>query len=213
LAIVVNTLSLMGRSPLYRDLLADASFHKRLRTFDEELGHAARAEGCLRCSGVLHSARFPRKPRGRPAGLGVEDERRISFCCAVDGCRKRRTPASVRFLGSKLYLAAVVVLVAVLRHGMTVPRIQRLSELAGIDRRTIERWRVWWRKVVPATAFWRNARAAFMPPLDEARLPDALIERFTVMPEACFQHDAPDRLIALLRFLAPLTGGARMRAF
>jgi hypothetical protein len=52
-----------------------------------------------------------------------------------------------------------------------------------------------------------------MPPLDEARLPDALIERFTVMPEACFQHDAPDRMIALLRFLAPLTGGARMRAF
>jgi hypothetical protein len=195
LAIVVNTLSLMGRSPLYRDLLADASFHKRLRKFDEELGQAARAEGCLRCSGVLHSARFPRKPRGRPAGLGVEDERRISFCCAVDGCRKRRTPASVRFLGSKLYLAAVVVLVAVLRHGITAARIQRLSELAGIDRRTIERWQVWWRKVVPATAFWRNARAAFMPPVDEARLPDALIERFP--------GDEPDRLIALLRFLAP----------
>ena len=74
-----------------------------------------------------------------------------------------------------------------------------------LNRRTIERWRVWWRKVVPATAFWRNARAAFMPPLDEARLPEALIERFT--------GDAPDRLIALLRFLAPLTGGARMRAF
>jgi hypothetical protein len=190
---------------LYRDLLADASFHKRLRNFDEELGQAVRDEGCLICSGVLHSARFPRKPRGRPAGLAGEDERRISFCCAEGGCRKRRTPPSLRFLGTKLYLAAVVILVAALRHGMTVARIQRLSELAGIDRRTIERWQVWWRTVVPATPFWRNARAAFMPPVDETQLPDVLLERFT--------GDAPERLIALLRFLAPLTGGTRMRAF
>ena len=190
---------------MYRDLLADASFHKRLRTFDEELCKAARGEGCLICSGVLHSARFPRKPRGRPSGLAAEDKRRISFCCAVNGCRKRRTPASLRFLGTKHYLAAAIILVAALRHGMTVARIQSLTELAGIDRRTIERWQVWWRTVVPATPFWQNARAAIMPPVDEALLPRALLGRFT--------GDAPERLIALLRFLAPLTGGRRMQAF
>lgn len=190
---------------MYRDLLADASFHRRLREFDKELGQAERAEGCRLCRGVLHSARYRRKPRGLPAGHGDEDLWRISFCCAVGGCRKRRTPASVRFLGPKVYLATVVVLVSVLRHGMTVGRIQRLSELAGIDRRTIERWQAWWRKVVPKTAFWRNARAAFMPPVDEARLPDVIMERFS--------GDPPNRLMALLRFLAPLAGGARKHAF
>ena len=66
-------------------------------------------------------------------------------------------------------------------------------------------WQVWWRTVVPATPFWRNARAAIMPPVDEAQLPAALLGRFT--------GDAPERLIALLRFLAPLTGGRCMQAF
>ena len=44
-----------------------------------------------------------------------------------------------------------------------------------------------------------------MPPLDGTQLPAALIERFG--------GDAQDRLIALLRFLGPLTGGIRTRGF
>jgi hypothetical protein len=38
-----------------------------------------------------------------------------------------------------------------------------------------------------------------MPPVDQSRLPAALIERFA--------GSAAERLIALLRFLAPLSGG------
>lgn len=186
---------------MYRDLLADARFHKRLLAFDCELGEAARGEGCRLCCGVLHSARFPRKPRGRPCRLGPEHDWRISFCCALDGCRSRRTPASLRFLGRKIYLAAVVVLVSIMRHGMTAARMQRLSHLSGMDRRTVERWRVWWRDVLTATPLWRSARAAFMPPVDQNRLPAALIERFA--------GDDTDRLIALLRLLGPITGGVR----
>ena len=37
---------------------------------------------------------------------------RFSFCCAVDGCRKRATPPSLRFLGRKVYLATVVTLIS-----------------------------------------------------------------------------------------------------
>ena len=58
-----------------------------------------------------------RKPRGRPLGLGPEDDWRLSFCCAVDGCRTRATPPSLRFLGRKVYLATIVVLVAIMREG------------------------------------------------------------------------------------------------
>ena len=91
--------------------------------------------------------------------------------------------------------------------------MQRLSQIVRVDRRTVGRWRRWWREGFTATPFWRIARARFMPPVDQAQLPAALLGRFTgVMPEACSQHDDAERLVALLRFLGPITGGAKGQA-
>ena len=122
---------------MYRDLLAGATFHHLLLAFDGDLADAARAERCLLCGGALHSAKYRRKPRGRPkiiaCKLGPEHDKRFSFCCAVDGCRTRKTPASLRFLGRKVYLAAVVVLVTIMRHGATAPRVQQLTQAVGVD--------------------------------------------------------------------------------
>jgi hypothetical protein len=185
--------------PLYRDLLADATFHELLLACDRDLADTARCAGCALCRGVLHSARFPRKPRGRPCRLGPEHDQRFSFRCAVDGCRSRATPPSLRFLGRKVYLAAIVVLVSIMRHGMTKQRLQHLTEFVGVDRRTVERWRAWWRDSFTASPFWQIARAAFMPPIDPDQLPAALIARFA--------GDIADQLVALLRFLGPITGG------
>jgi hypothetical protein len=189
---------------LYATLLADARFHDLLLAFDHDLAEAARAEGCA-CGGRLHSARYRRKPRGRLCCLGPEHDWRLSFCCAVDGCRARKTPPSLRFLGRKVYLAATVVLIAILRHGPTRARMERLARVVRVDRRTIARWRAWWREGFTATRFWAATSAAFLPPIDAAQLPGALIERFS--------GDGQDRLIALLRFLGPITGGVRMPAF
>ena len=89
---------------MYQALLADVRFHQLLLNFDHDMADAARSQGCA-CGGVLHSARYRRKPRGLPAGL---DKKvycwRFSFCCAVDGCRHRDTPPSLRFLGRRVYL-------------------------------------------------------------------------------------------------------------
>lgn len=183
---------------MYRSLLADATFHNLLLAFDADLAETARAGCCPICGGVLHSAKFARKPRGRACKLGREHDQRFSFCCAVDGCRKRETPPSLRFLGRKVYLAVVVVLVAVMRHGATVSRVAALTAEIGVDRRTIERWRTWWRDSFTATPFWQAARALFMPPIEHDRMPASLIDRFPA-------SDA-DRMIALLRFIAPITG-------
>ncbi len=192
---------------MYRDLLADATFHELLLAYDRDLADAARCAGCARCSGVVHSAPYWRKPRGRPktlaCRLGREHDRRYSFCCAVDGCRSRATPPSLRFLGPKVYVAAIVVLIAIMQHGATALRMRELTEVIGVDRRTVERWRVWWRDSFTTTPFWQIARAGFMPPVDQDRLPATLLERFT--------GDIADRLVALLRFMGPLTGG-RMQA-
>ena len=184
---------------MYRDLLADAKFHELLLAYDRDLADTTRCAGCRLCSGVLHSARFPRKPRGRPLGLGPEDDWRLSFCCAVDGCRTRATPPSLRFLGRKVYLATIVVLVAIMREGATGARIRQLTAVIGVDRRTVERWRAWWREGFTAMPFWQAARASFMPPIDPERLPASLLERFS--------GDDTDRLVALLRFVGPVTGG------
>jgi hypothetical protein len=203
LAIVVGTLAPRRTHPLYRDLLADATFHQLLLACDRDLADTARGAGCKRCSGVVHCAHYWRKPRGRPCRLGREHDQRFSFCCAVDGCRSRATPPSLRFLGPKVYIAAIVVLIAILLHGATARRMRELTEVIGVDRRTVERWRRWWREGFTATSFWQSARATLMPPVDQDRLPAALIERFA--------GDDADRLVALLRFMGPLTGG-RMQA-
>jgi hypothetical protein len=196
---VVNTFEIERTLSLYSTLLADTRFHELLLAFDRDLADRARTTGCIVCGGPVHSSPYQRKPRRRCLRLGPEHDQRFSFCCAIDGCRKRKMPPSLRFLGRKVYLASIVVLIAIMQHGISEPRTRRLAEAIRVNRRTVARWRVWWREVFTATPFWHIARAAFMPPVDENRLPAALIERFA--------GGAAERLIALLRFLSPISGG------
>ncbi len=149
-------------------LLTDLRFHRLLLAFDEDLAARARAARCRRCGGVLHSARYRRKPRGLPIGLGEEYRRRFSFCCAVRQCRKRKTVASLRFLGRKVYAAAILVLVSALRHGATPAARRRLQDLIGASRRTVTRWHRWWCERFVSTAFWQSARASLHTPVSTA---------------------------------------------
>jgi hypothetical protein len=191
---------------VYQAVLADAKFHEQLLAFDRDLAASAQAARCWRCGGALHSGSYARKPRGVPAGLGREHAERFSFSCAVDGCRKRATPPSLRFLGRHVYLATVVTLISALMLGTTPSRLARLSVVPGLDRRTLTRWRAWWRSTFSDGPFAAVARAAVAPPIDLAALPVSLLDRFA--------GDLREQLIALLRFLAPLTGGvSAMRVF
>lgn len=182
---------------MYTALLADGRLYQILQRFDDDLAAEQRAGGCPRCGGVLHSARYPRKPRGLVGRLSLEYERRRSFCCARRDCRKRATPPSLRFLGRKVYLGAVVVLIAALRCGPTPARMRYLEQLVGVSRRTVARWRRWWCEELFDTPFWRAASGALMPPLQRSELPASLLERFT--------GSALERLLGLLRFIAPIT--------
>jgi hypothetical protein len=115
------------------------------------------------------------------------------------------TPSSLRFLGPKVYLATVLTLVTAMQQGMTDGRVQRLSAELGIDRRTLGRWRKWWLETF-AGSFRLVAMAAFMPPLDLSGVPATLLDRFV--------GEVREKLVLLLRFLGPLTGGASaVRAF
>jgi hypothetical protein len=175
-----------------RKHLADQELYQLLEKVDADLAEAARLEGCRHCGGKVHRADYERKPRGGPHW-----NQRLSFCCAQEGCRRRCTPASVRFLGRRVYPALVVVLVSAMVHGLSADRVRRLREWLGIDGRTLGRWRHWWLETFRRSRFWKAARARFLPPVEERTLPWSLCLRFVT--------ERRDRLLDLLGFLAPLS--------
>lgn len=182
---------------MYQTLLADASFFEFLFRCDRDLAEKAREGGCLECGGVLHRADYLRRPRGEPRGLDKELALRYSFCCAGEGCRKRHTPPSLRFLGRRIYLGAVVVLVSVMRDGPSATRLERLQELVGASARTVRRWRRWWKEELPQSRVWREIRGRLDRPVDEQALPGSLLERLL--------GTTAQKVEALLRLLGPLT--------
>jgi len=183
---------------MYHVLFRDASFWTFLFEADQELADTRQKQGCS-CGGRLHSAKYPRKPRGGCENLPGSYGYRLSFCCERDGCRKRATPRSVRFLGRKVYLAAMVVLVAAMRQGPSPRRVRELSQLFDIDRRTIDRWRVFWDEHFPQTPFWKVNRGQLVLKADLAYLPRALLEAFIHRP------DSREDWKRLLEFISPIT--------
>ena len=182
---------------MYPWVLEDARLYAFLHRVDGEMADEAQVAGCPDCGGRLHCGDFPRKPRGARVALGAEYDRRFSFCCAADGCRHRLTPPSVRFLGRKVYLAAVVVLTTAMRHGVTRWRAEKLREVLGVSEKTLLRWRTFWQQEFPATRFWQEARARFGTPVAEAELPASLLERFV--------GEGAEPLVLMLRFIGPVT--------
>jgi hypothetical protein len=181
---------------MYHELPPGASLWPFLFSVDQDLTERTRQKACP-CGGRLHCANYPRKPRGcedLPEGY----DHRFSFCCDRDGCRKRVTPPSVRFLGRKVYLFAVVVLVSAMRQGPSPRRVHELSQLFGADRRTIARWQTFWQAHVPQTPFWKMAHGR-LPAMASTILPRSLLEAFLNGDDLCqgWGH--------LLRFLAPIT--------
>lgn len=159
-------------------LLRDASFHRHLLELDRGIAAKAQSLGCPACGRRLHVADYPRKPRGGPEGGQADMERRFSFCCSVEGCRRRMTPPSVRFLGRRVYFSVVVTLASARTQGLSGRRLARLRAELGLCRRTLERWLRWWREAVPRTNWWQVLRGRLASPVEVACLPASLLERF-----------------------------------
>ena len=178
--------------------LNNASFYHFLFQIDLDIASKVQQQDCQYCCGELHSARYPRKPRGPRHCLTKDYETRLSFCCAREGCRRRTTPPSVRFLGRKVYLGAIIILITALNHGLSSQRRQLLSEQLGINPKTFYRWLKWWREFFPTSDCWQSARGQFLPRLNLIELPGALLGRFT-------GRDLNQRLCQFLQLLLPLS--------
>jgi hypothetical protein len=181
-----------------QELHHSGSFWSFLISVDKDLAECARRQGCS-CGGRLHRANYPRAPRSGLDHLPEDYRCRFSFCCDRDGCRRRVTPASVRFLGRKVYLGAIVILISAMRQGPTPRRVRELSSVFGADGTTIARWQAFWRDHVPKTPFWKMARPRLVPVVEILALPLLLVEAFGRTDDP-FQD-----WVRLLRFQSPLT--------
>ena len=174
-------------------LIQNPNFLRLLLQIDADLAAQMHAAGCS-CGGVLHRANYPRKPRACPKDVRSDFESRLSFCCNL--CRKRRTSASVRFLGRRVYLGLVVALAPQRRTTLSAVAMQVVDALA-IPERTIARWRHWWIQLFSLTPLWQATCARFMPPVQTTNLPASLTERF--------DGGAAEVAMRLLAFLSPLS--------
>lgn len=150
---------------------------ERLFEIDRRIAARVAADGCSHCGGRLHRGDYPRKLRGGLIAAAAEGAtRRISLCCDRDGCRRRATPPSVRFLGRKVYVGAAVVIACIVAQScVTAGAIRRTT---GIAKRTILRWADWWQFALPRSPFWEVLRSRFVPPVETSTLPQSLVLRF-----------------------------------
>ena|ERR1700761_2713760 len=170
-------------------------FFEGLFHVDAELAAQVAAERCRRCGGPVHRGDYPRKPRGGLfAAAGEALRRRFSFCCGREGCRRRTTPPSVRFLGRRVYLGAVVLVAAIMaRHLRVSPPLRKAT---GVPLRTVRRWLGWWDGPFCATAVFLML-AARLPGLSKHALPNAIVGRLP--------GGGVERIHRLLLWLLPLT--------
>lgn len=181
----------------------DDKFFEELEEEDARIAARVKLAGCPHCEGRLDRADYPRKPRdGDQAAGGERLDRRISLCCAREGCRRRATPPSVVFLGRRVYLG-IGVLKASLAAAATRSAPPPLPSPPSPPSRTVRRWLWWFREVLPRRSYFAAARATLWPPIeDAAALPGALVARFSA------QTPGADALQSTLRFLTPMTTGS-----
>jgi len=177
----------------------DHEFFAALARADAEIAAAVGGKGCGRCGGRLHRGDYPRKPRGALiAAAGEAFVVRLSFCCGREGCRRRTTPPSLRFLGRRVYLEAVVLVASVIAAARGIGRVTARD--VAVPPRTLGRWLVWWRGSFLETVEFVTLAAALALGTSAAR--DAMpAPLWNASPAA----GAAETVGWLARRLAPLT--------
>lgn len=145
-----------------------SNFFQSLYDLDKKAFQEMKAIPCSKCGGKLDTANIPRKLRGKPEGMTI----RFGLCCRKEGCRERIWPPSLRFLGRKVYSAWTIML-AIDFH-------QFLGLSPPIPRRTLVRWRNFWRdQLAENSPFIRRARAHGTLPIPQpGESPKGILEAF-----------------------------------
>jgi len=116
----------------------------------------------------------------------------------VDGCRRRLTPVSVRFLARRVYVGVAVLLVAAAIQGPSPARVKRLSEAFGMAPRTARRWLEWWQTSFADSDLFKSLRGLIRRWVGAEELPRALLD-------AARQGRPRETALKVLQLLGPIT--------
>ncbi len=171
-------------------------FFEGLTAIDRAIVERAAQEPCRDCGGRLHRGDYPRKPRGGDMAAAAEAfGRRFSLCCGRDGCRHRATPPSVRFLGRRVYVGAVVIVASAV--AVTTMAAIAVVRATGVPARTTRRWLRWWRGQFTMSSPFAELSGRLVPAPERRWLPLSLLDRLA--------GDPPVRVARLLTWLATIT--------
>lgn len=177
------------------DLDLGGEFFGLLVRVDEAVTQQVAAEGCRVCDGPLHRSNYRRKPRGALiAPAGETSVVRFSLCCGREGCRKRSTPPSVRFLGRRVYLGAVVIVASIVALALQAAREVRRQ--TGVPSRTVGRWLGWWQGPFLGTEVYVTICARLIG-VEVGQVPASIVDRL--------EGTGTERVRSMLEWLVPLT--------
>jgi hypothetical protein len=183
---------------MFDEIELGREFFAALLRIDEGILRQVAACCCPACGGPLHRGDYARKPRGALiAPAGETSVIRFSLCCGREGCRKRATPPSLRFLGRRVYLGAVVLVASLFAR--VVASAAELRRVTGVPTRTTRRWLGWWCGPFVSTSVF-IAVCAQLIGVAARELPASIVLRLAGSPT--------EQVRAMLALLAPLTTGS-----
>lgn len=180
------------------ELLEKKSIFFHLYTLDKLVAQECQKKTCAECGGPLHFANYQRKPRGEPCDLPEEYLTRFSLCCGRQGCRRRVTPASCRFLDRKIYWFPVIVcVVSDIQRVDLKPTALKFPPHLQISRNTLGRWPFFWGEDFPSSPQWQSIRGQVSAKVKNDKLPISLLNHFSRL-----KHSLEKALISCLKFLS-----------
>lgn len=186
---------------MYHPLLLNTIFYNSLFALDLQIAHQYQQSHCPFCGGKLHQAHYWRRPLGVPIDVCEDYRLRFSYCCANEGCRKRLTTPSMRFVSRKQYSSVIILVIFMLKSKTDESKVEELNRLldTSLSVETLRRWRCYWvNKVTQSHTF---TRAAFTHEI-ALSMPSSLLSKF--------KKNAEQSLELALKWLLPLTTGVAL---
>lgn len=160
------------------ELLQTTNLFHLLHRIDIDLATQQQKAGCSFCGGSLHYSNYQRQPRGGPV-LPENLYTRLSFCCSKEDCRRRTLPKSTLFMDRRGYFRVVILIVTTLNQSKPQEYSKNmLSKMLGANRKTINRWLEYFRKIFPESQAWRTVRGFINPAITNIGLPGSLLQYY-----------------------------------
>lgn len=164
-----------------------------LEKIDMVLAKIAHERHCQHCGGPLDVANYGRKIRGNGLDKPVI---KYGLCCRQEGCRKRATVESVRFVGGFIYSSMTILLACYLLNGSQI-RFKNILRRFNLNPRTLKRWNIFWSEIFEKTAFWKEHRVKINLNLD-----GSVLQR--IFGSFKNQKEQNDWFLDFLHFFIPL---------